>query len=88
MSGNITKEGIKADLEWMKRAGIAGFQNFDAGLDTPQIVEKRLVYMTPVGRTPSSSPRRWPISWAWRWPSPARPDGARAAARGSPRPRR
>ena len=47
MSGNITKEGIKADLEWMKRAGIAGFQNFDAGLDTPQIVPKRLVYMTP-----------------------------------------
>jgi hypothetical protein len=47
MSGNITKEGIKADLEWMKRAGVAGFQNFDAGLDTPQIVEKRLVYMTP-----------------------------------------
>jgi hypothetical protein len=47
MSGNITKEGIKADLEWMKRAGIAGFQNFDAGLDTPQIVAKRLVFMTP-----------------------------------------
>jgi len=47
MSGNITKEGIKADLEWMKRVGIAGFQNFDAGLDTPQIVKKRLVYMTP-----------------------------------------
>jgi hypothetical protein len=47
MSGNITKEGIKADLEWMKRVGIGGFQNFDAGLNTPQIVEKRLVYMTP-----------------------------------------
>ena len=47
MSGNVTKDGIKADLEWMKRAGIGGFQNFDAGLNTPQIVEKRLVYMTP-----------------------------------------
>jgi hypothetical protein len=47
MSGNVTKEGIKADLEWMKRAGIGGFQNFDAGLNTPQIVDKRLVYMTP-----------------------------------------
>ncbi len=47
MNGNITKEGIKADLEWMKRVGIGGFQNFDAGLNTPQIVEKRLVYMTP-----------------------------------------
>jgi hypothetical protein len=47
MSGNITKEGIQADLEWMKRSGIGGFQNFDAGLNTPQIVEKRLVFMTP-----------------------------------------
>jgi len=47
MSGNITKEGIKADLEWMKRVGIGGFQNFDAGLNSPQIVEKRLVFMTP-----------------------------------------
>jgi hypothetical protein len=47
MNGNITKEGIKLDLEWMKRVGIAGMQNFDASLNTPQIVEKRLVYMTP-----------------------------------------
>jgi len=23
MSGNVTKDGIKADFEWMKRAGIA-----------------------------------------------------------------
>ncbi|MDR0756973.1 MAG: hypothetical protein LBF85_03905, partial [Tannerella sp.] len=47
MNGNITKEGIRADLEWMKRVGIGGFQNFDAGLATPPVVEKRLVYMTP-----------------------------------------
>jgi hypothetical protein len=47
MNGNITKEGVKADLEWMHRIGIGGFQNFDAALMTPQIVEKRLVYMTP-----------------------------------------
>jgi len=47
MSGNITKEGIRADLESKKRAGIRGFQNFAAGLSTPQIVDKRLVYMTP-----------------------------------------
>ena len=47
MNGNITKEGIKLDLEWMKRTGIGGFQNFDAALNTPQVVEKRLVYMTP-----------------------------------------
>ena len=47
MNGNISKEGIRADLEWMKRIGIGGFQNFDAGLSTPQVVEKRLIYMTP-----------------------------------------
>ncbi len=47
MNGNISMEGIRADLEWMKRTGIGGFQNFDAGLSSPQIVSKRLVYMTP-----------------------------------------
>ncbi len=47
MNGNVTKEGIRADLEWMNRVGIGGFQNFDAGLNSPQVVENRLVYMTP-----------------------------------------
>jgi len=47
MNGNISKEGIKLDLEWMHRVGIAGFQNFDAALQTPQVVDKRLAYMTP-----------------------------------------
>jgi hypothetical protein len=47
MNGNITKDGIRKDLEWMHRSGIGGFQNFDAALMTPQVVQKRLVYMTP-----------------------------------------
>lgn len=47
MNGNITQEGIKLDLEWMHRVGIAGYQNFDAALQTPQVVDKRLAYMTP-----------------------------------------
>ena len=47
MNGNITKNGIRKDLEWMHRVGIGGFQNFDAALATPQIIEKRLTYMTP-----------------------------------------
>ncbi len=47
MNGNISKEGIKLDLEWMHRVGLGGFQNFDAALQTPQVVEKRLAYMTP-----------------------------------------
>jgi len=47
MNGNISKEGIRFDLEWMHRVGIGGFQNFDAALSTPQIVDHRLPYMTP-----------------------------------------
>ena len=47
MNGNISKEGIRLDLEWMHRVGVGGFQNFDAALSTPQVVEKRLAYMTP-----------------------------------------
>ncbi|HZR65689.1 MAG TPA: glycosyl hydrolase [Terriglobales bacterium] len=47
MNGNITKEGIKLDLEWMHRVGLGGFQNFDAALNTPKLVDQRLVYMTP-----------------------------------------
>jgi hypothetical protein len=48
MNGNITKEGIKADLEWMKRVGIGGFQNFDASLFTPQVVEKRASFISQI----------------------------------------
>ena len=47
MNGNISKEGIQLDLQWMHRIGIGGFQNFDAALATPQVVDKRLAYMTP-----------------------------------------
>jgi hypothetical protein len=47
LNGNVTKEGITADLEWMKRVGIAGMQMFDGSLGTPQFVDKRLVWMNP-----------------------------------------
>ena len=47
MNGNVTREGITADLEWMKRVGIGGMQMFDGSLGTPQFVENRLVWMTP-----------------------------------------
>jgi alpha-L-rhamnosidase len=47
MNGNVSKDGIAKDMAWMKRVGIGGLQNFDANLQTPQIVDKRLVYMTP-----------------------------------------
>ncbi len=47
MNGNVTKEGITADLEWMKRVGIAGMQMFDGDMGVPQFTGKRLVWMTP-----------------------------------------
>jgi hypothetical protein len=46
MNGNVTKDGIDKDLDWMARMGIGGVQNFDASLMTPQIVKERLIYMT------------------------------------------
>jgi len=48
MNGNITREGIKLDLDWMSRIGIGGMQTFDAAFDTPQLVDQRLVFMTPL----------------------------------------
>lgn len=47
MNGNITKDGIQKDLDWMSRIGIGGFQNFDANLMTPVIIPKKLVFMQP-----------------------------------------
>ena len=47
MNGNITKDGIAKDLAWMQAVGIGGVHVFDVNLMTPQIVDKRLVYMTP-----------------------------------------
>src|SRR3989440_6407489 len=46
MNGNITKEGIKLDLEWMKRVGIGGFPNFYAAPETPKMVDKQLSFTT------------------------------------------
>ena len=47
MNGNVTQVGIKLDLEWMHRIGIGGFTVFEGSIDTPQVVQKRLVYLAP-----------------------------------------
>ena len=46
MNGNVTWEGAKADMDWMKRVGIGGLQAFDAGRSTAQVVDVRLPYMS------------------------------------------
>ena len=46
MNGNITRDGIRKDIEWMHRAGIGGFHCFDAGMGMKPVVEQRLDYMS------------------------------------------
>jgi hypothetical protein len=45
--GNITKEGITKDLEWMKRIGIGGAQMADIGMGGGQAIEKKIEFFTP-----------------------------------------
>ena len=55
MNGNVTREGITLDLEWMKRVGIGGVQQFDASIgdirsgerEAPKVVENRIVFHSP-----------------------------------------
>ncbi len=47
MNGNITREGIKLDLDWMHQVGLGGVDTIDASLATPQVVPSRVIYMTP-----------------------------------------
>ncbi len=45
--GNITKEGITKDLEWMKRVGIAGMQLADVSFGGGQTVESKIEFASP-----------------------------------------
>jgi hypothetical protein len=44
MNGNVDEEGIRLDLEWMKRVGIGGAQSFEGGMNVPQLVAERVVF--------------------------------------------
>src|SRR5215470_4503086 len=46
MSGNVTQEGITADLECMHRVGIGGMQMFDGDLGVAHYM-KPVIWMTP-----------------------------------------
>lgn len=47
MDGNVSKEGIRKDIEWMKRAGIGGFHQFDAGgINMPRAAKVKLPYLS------------------------------------------
>ena len=45
IDGNVTREGIRSDLEWMHSVGIAGFTQFDAALGGRQVVPEPVHYM-------------------------------------------
>lgn len=46
-SGNVTIDGITHDLEWMKRAGIAGFQIADVDFGFGHMVEDKIMFSSP-----------------------------------------
>lgn len=50
VNGNVSEDGIRADLQWMKRIGLSGALIFDIGFQTPpvpQVVERRVGFGTP-----------------------------------------
>lgn len=47
LSGNVSRQGITKDLEWMRRVGIAGVMMFDGEPGAPQIVPKRITVLSP-----------------------------------------
>ena len=47
MDGNVSKEGISKDIGWMRRVGIGGFHQFDAGgIDMPRAAKVKLPYLS------------------------------------------
>jgi alpha-L-rhamnosidase len=46
MNQNITKDGIKKDLDWFHRIGVGGFVNFDGAGTVPVVVPDPLPYMS------------------------------------------
>ncbi|WP_044331860.1 glycosyl hydrolase [Sphingomonas hengshuiensis] len=53
INGNVSEEGIRLDLEWMRRSGMGGVFLFDIAFGSPpipQYVEKRIGFGTPEWR--------------------------------------
>jgi hypothetical protein len=51
MSGNVSAEGARLDLEWMQRVGVGGVHAFSGGkLPEPIVVDKPIPFMSPAWR--------------------------------------
>lgn len=61
MALDVSKVGIKQDLEGISRVGIGGLRPFHAALETPQGFAKRLAYRTPASKTAPDAPIDAPI---------------------------
>ncbi len=46
LNGNVSQAGIARDLAWMHSIGIGGVNVVDAAYQTPQVVDKRAVFMS------------------------------------------
>ena len=47
MDGNVSREGIRKDIDWMTSSGIGGFHQFDAGgINMPRAAKVRLPYLS------------------------------------------
>lgn len=47
LNGNVSKDGIKKDLDWLQSIGIGGIQHFDADIHIPTLVPEAVTYMSP-----------------------------------------
>jgi hypothetical protein len=47
MNGNVDADGARRDLEWMASIGIAEAHVFEGGMDTPTVIPRRQVFMSP-----------------------------------------
>src|SRR5262249_32890240 len=46
-NGNVTKEGITKDLEWMKRSGIGGVMMAGVAMGGGQTVDQKILFASP-----------------------------------------
>ena len=47
LDGNIARDGIRLDLEWMKSTGLGGVEMFDGSMDSPLVAPHRVLSLSP-----------------------------------------
>ena len=84
INGNVTHEGITADLEAMKRVGIGGFQLYNIAMGVPL---GPYDFMSPEWRKMVKLPLQNHSVWAWKWTVVTMAGGVVTAADRGSRPR-